>query len=431
MPFEGRFQDSPPFIDVLGQQFHQDAYTDIIFMSAWTRIWPLEQIMEPLRQHLNSGGRFTLYTGNSFRSTSIEAMECILSLASDFPGQVHVFVCAQNTGSFHPKVYLFLNSDERRSWLSVGSSNLTRGGMNTNIEANLTSTDWEKTVAVVQWWQQRPDSVNQLRLTPHLIGTEEEPGPLREMFNTEEEISNQATQSGETTAHDLQLIQNNAAEIVCLGAEVQADEADEPQELAHHPRIEALFIKRIRTVQATSHAGGYMDLSLPIVRDRFFGNYPLPDPDTGSHCTGRVNLNLFVNGTLTEARIEEWDTGEGARFMLDGYNQARFNDELPQFSYKLFVRTTSAYGGQIYVFFINIEHHAHQRIVHLFESHQEIYDGPLPRGRRYNGLNMVYLRGDTAAITTLIDQLSLGLCEDFNEVLRQAMQADPNLQDLL
>ena len=195
--------------------------------------------------------------------------------------------------------------------------------------------------------------------------------------------------------------------------------------------IEALFIKRIRTQEATSHHGGYMDLSLGVVRDGFFGGYPLPDPETGSQCNGRLNLNMFVNGSLTGAKIETWDTGEGARFILDGFNRTRFNDELPQYSYKVFVRTTPAYGSQIYLFFITPMHDAHPRITEMFNTHEEIYDGPLPGGRRRGGLNVMFLRGDTARITTLVEQLRTGLGEDFGELLHQAMQADPHLQHLL
>ena len=34
------------------------------------------------------------------------------------------------------------------------------------------------------------------------------------------------------------------------------------------------------------------------------------------------------------------------------------------------------------MFFINLEHHAHQRIVQLFEAHQENLRRPLPRGAK-------------------------------------------------
>jgi HKD family nuclease len=425
MPFEGQSQDSDPFLEVLNHQFDQDNYTNIIFMSAWTRLWPIDQINESLVEYLTGGGRFTLYTGNSFRSTSIEAMDHMMHLAAQFPGQVHVYVCAQNTGSFHPKVYSFINSDDRTSWLSIGSSNLTRGGMDTNIEANLISMNWEEMRAVVNWWRNRPDSVRQVRLTPHHLGTEAEPGPLREMFRTEEAISNQGNQTGDTAAHDLQLIQTYAIETVDLGAEEQESEAEQPvlQDI-----VEELFIKRIHKARASSHDAGYMDLSLPVVRNGFFGNHPLPNPATGSQCIGRVNLNLVVNGAFTGAQIEEWNTGEGARLFLDDYDQERFNLELPQFSYKVFIRTTPANGSQIYVWFITPTHHVHPRINQMFEAHEEICPGPLPAGRRNDGLNVVYLRGDVAGVATIVNQLRHGLGEDFVDVLRQTMQADPDLQ---
>ena len=99
MPFRGQFEDTESFIEALSQRFDEDNYDNVIFMSAWTRLWPIQQINDSLRQYLSGGGRFTLYTGNSFRSTSIEAMEHLMDLVTEFPSQVHVYVCAQNTGS--------------------------------------------------------------------------------------------------------------------------------------------------------------------------------------------------------------------------------------------------------------------------------------------------------------------------------------------
>ena len=190
MPFEGQFDNEEPFIEVLNNQFLQADYDNVLFMSAWTRRWAIQELMVSLRDYLNGGGRFTLYTGNSFRSTSIEAIELLMELAVDFPSQVHIFVCAQPTGSFHPKVYVYLDSDTQTSWLSVGSSNLTRGGMYTNIEANLISTDWDDTLAVVTWWRERPDSGES---TPSHSPTYWDGGraSIASMFRTEDEISNQ------------------------------------------------------------------------------------------------------------------------------------------------------------------------------------------------------------------------------------------------
>lgn len=366
-----------------------------------------------------------------------------MDLVTEFPSQVHVYVCAQNTGSFHPKVYLFINSDDQTSWLSVGSSNLTHGGMNTNVEANLISTDWDDVASVYHWWSNRPDSVRQLRLTPHHLGTEDEPGPLRDIFRTEEAISNQAQQSGDTAANDLQLIVNHANHIVNLDDEEEDDNTEDGPEygaagIIPPGIIQSLFIKRIAADRATKSAARYMNFSISVVEDGFFGSYPLPEPGTGTGCIGRLNLNVVLNNNEIGARIDErvkadGNRFEGARFRLDGYSSERFNQELPTGSFKLFIRTTNAFAGQIYLYFVTPTHSLHQQIEELFEQHENLIPGGLPKGhasKRWGGaLNTMYLRHNSEAITRIVNEIRNGSPDNFNGALHQALQADPDLQN--
>ena len=50
--------------------------------------------------------------------------------------QVRIFLYHEKIRTFHPKLYLFSNLDEKKGILIIGSSNWSRGGFTHNIEAN-------------------------------------------------------------------------------------------------------------------------------------------------------------------------------------------------------------------------------------------------------------------------------------------------------
>ena len=86
-------------------------------------------LLDPLRQFLRAGGQGRLLTSDYLGITQPEALSAVRSLEG--------LECrVQSSGQgFHSKFYTFLGED--RLW--VGSSNLSRGGLVDNLEANLLS----------------------------------------------------------------------------------------------------------------------------------------------------------------------------------------------------------------------------------------------------------------------------------------------------
>ena len=93
-----------------------------------------------LKSFAASGGDIRLtfgadtFVGNS-KGSDYDAIEQILT---SLDGEsAHVYLYHEQGRTFHPKVYLFDNYQERQALLIVGSSNWGIGGLVTNIEANI------------------------------------------------------------------------------------------------------------------------------------------------------------------------------------------------------------------------------------------------------------------------------------------------------
>ncbi|MDP2887576.1 MAG: phospholipase D-like domain-containing protein [Bacteroidota bacterium] len=87
-----------------------------------------------LTGYLNSAKKYfknlTLIVGVDLEGTSKEALEEILDL------EINSFIFYQKEQPvFHPKIYLFEDIKEYK--LIIGSSNLTRGGLFTNVESSM------------------------------------------------------------------------------------------------------------------------------------------------------------------------------------------------------------------------------------------------------------------------------------------------------
>ena len=61
----------------------------------------------------------------------------MLATFADFPEEANLFLYHEKGRTFHPKLYLFSNEEVGVAWVSIGSSNWSRGGLLNNIEANL------------------------------------------------------------------------------------------------------------------------------------------------------------------------------------------------------------------------------------------------------------------------------------------------------
>lgn len=98
-----------------------------------------------LEDALERGMRVRLLTTDYLSTTEPEALARLLDLSetfqatADIPGSLDVRVFSDAMTSFHPKGYLFWSSATRAGVSTVGSSNLSRSGLRSGIEWNLTT----------------------------------------------------------------------------------------------------------------------------------------------------------------------------------------------------------------------------------------------------------------------------------------------------
>lgn len=96
------------------------------------------RLLQPaLNQCLEQNGQIEFIIGLDFRTTDAESLRALLSLAKQTP-KFHL-LCFSDPGdkvqSYHPKLYLL---DRPKSVVGIiGSSNLTQGGLRSNVEVNV------------------------------------------------------------------------------------------------------------------------------------------------------------------------------------------------------------------------------------------------------------------------------------------------------
>lgn len=98
------------------------------------------ELMGALRNFSGRGGRIHLtvganvFSGND-KGTDLDAIEQLLSTLR--PESTEIFLYHEQARTFHPKVYMFDNSNNKSALLIIGSSNWTGGGLVTNVEASI------------------------------------------------------------------------------------------------------------------------------------------------------------------------------------------------------------------------------------------------------------------------------------------------------
>jgi len=108
------------------------------FAVAFAKISGFSLIKESLQEFFKKSGRAIFLLGLDFSSTDPQVLRDLY----DFQEKSNLFelLCykgnLQETTSYHPKIYLF-NGNENQNIAYIGSSNLTRGGLVSNIEANI------------------------------------------------------------------------------------------------------------------------------------------------------------------------------------------------------------------------------------------------------------------------------------------------------
>lgn len=120
----------------LVRQLEDRRWTRFRAAVAWARSTGVDLLRDALGRFLQRGGQATIVVGIDLTGTTREGLQSLLDL--DARGDVEIWVYHDEAGSvFHPKVYLFTGSGEAR--LTVGSSNMTGGGLATNVEVSLST----------------------------------------------------------------------------------------------------------------------------------------------------------------------------------------------------------------------------------------------------------------------------------------------------
>lgn len=127
--------DAPRMVDQIREGLRTSNQIDIAV--SFVRCTGLQLIIDDLRRFLADGGTARVLTSTYMGITQPDALRTLLRLDG-----LAVRVQQSDTG-FHPKMYLF-NQRQAQCW--IGSSNLSKGGIASNLEANLL-TDNPQTVA--------------------------------------------------------------------------------------------------------------------------------------------------------------------------------------------------------------------------------------------------------------------------------------------
>jgi HKD family nuclease len=111
------------------------------FAVAFLRSSGLSLLKENLNRCLANGGEVEFLVGLDFRMTEPEALRTLHGLSSQgFKAKCYCFSdpSTGDTPVYHPKLYLLIN--ELQAFITVGSSNLTQGGLRDNVEVNVVVT---------------------------------------------------------------------------------------------------------------------------------------------------------------------------------------------------------------------------------------------------------------------------------------------------
>lgn len=125
---------SPRMVDILRQGLSTSDET--VICVSFLRFSGLSLLLKELNTFLERQGKFQLLTSTYLNVTQPEALEALMKLP-----KVELRLQDGLTG-FHTKFYFF-NSQDKSAYCWIGSSNLTKGGIATNIEWNLKHTHSE------------------------------------------------------------------------------------------------------------------------------------------------------------------------------------------------------------------------------------------------------------------------------------------------
>jgi HKD family nuclease len=120
-------------------------FSSIHMASAFAKNAGVARLKPAIEQAIGRrGNSITAYVGKDHDGTSREAVSLLYHLCTE----VYVVHSTRLDVTYHPKVYLFEGSEH--SSALIGSSNLTAGGLYTNLEAGIFFEDLQSTDSVLQ-----------------------------------------------------------------------------------------------------------------------------------------------------------------------------------------------------------------------------------------------------------------------------------------
>lgn len=217
--------------DSLGEVLiqHLRGADTFLVASAYLNAKGLERVMSPVERILDAKGVVNVVHGFYPQITETEAIRELARLADSSDQMSYgVYVDAPRSleGSFHPKMYL--THSQENDWRAVvGSSNLTRGGLRSNLEVNCTLSGSETEPAIRQCktvfdkiqndlnihrptigWIEAYDRIRNLELKNRSQFHKETSNAYEELFNITQVPPWQAKKRFECVVKALQILEN-------------------------------------------------------------------------------------------------------------------------------------------------------------------------------------------------------------------------------
>lgn len=105
-------------------------YSKLIIFSAFAKNSGVLRLKPTIEQFKQNGGHVEAFIGVDAHGTSYEALLNLFELCDE----LYIIHSESSTTTFHSKVYMLINN-ENCVWMSVGSNNLTGGGLWSNFES--------------------------------------------------------------------------------------------------------------------------------------------------------------------------------------------------------------------------------------------------------------------------------------------------------
>lgn len=126
-------------LEVVCQSLRDQRFDRADFVVSFVMLSGVRLIALALEDAFERGMRVRLLTTDYLQNTEPEALARLLDLVETYKGAFIVRVFSDPTTSFHPKSYLFWSSTTAAALSLVGSSNLSRSGIEQGFEWNLAS----------------------------------------------------------------------------------------------------------------------------------------------------------------------------------------------------------------------------------------------------------------------------------------------------